>query len=219
MRFQTKNESIYETLKDEIYKNKYEFGERLEMNRLAKRFECSEIPVREALKKLSVEGLIEFKAYIGATVSTVSFKQITEIFQLRTVLESFATELATSNLTENDLKYLKDILDKSKEAFENLDFTEFEKLNIDFHMEIYKKSENELLLEKIKELWNNSARYPSVFEQNSEHIAQSIKEHDKIYEALLNRDANSARKYTIEHKERAGNEILKIKTKKETKKE
>ncbi|MFO1445598.1 GntR family transcriptional regulator [Bacillus sp. Bva_UNVM-123] len=78
---------IYQTLKQKIYDGKYKPGEKLVIARLAKDFECSDIPVREALNLLESEKLILFKPHIGAIVSPLSLEEIKEIFGVRVILE------------------------------------------------------------------------------------------------------------------------------------
>jgi DNA-binding GntR family transcriptional regulator len=208
--YRTKKEMIYQILKEEILSGKYEPGEKLVISRLAERFKSSEIPVREAISQLDSDSLIEFKPHVGAVVSTLSPKDIQEIFELRVELEGLATRLAAEELTQENINELRNIIDASRDAFEEKDYARFEKLNVDFHMGIYTNCSNKLLLKTIEELWSNTKRYPSLFKQNDEHITQSIQEHEDIFNALVNKDGMLAENYMIKHKTRAGKEILRI---------
>ncbi|WP_174732379.1 GntR family transcriptional regulator [Mesobacillus harenae] len=201
---------IYQTLKDEILNGQYKFGEKLVISRLAIRFESSEIPVREAISQLESDKLIQFKPHVGAVVSTLSSKDIQEIFELRVELEGLSTRLAVEALTEQHLAELRVILDKSIKAYEEKEYALYETLNIEFHNKIYSACNNQLLISTIDELWSNTKRYPSVFKNNDGHIQASIEEHEEIYEALLNRDSMLAENYMIKHKTRAGREILRL---------
>ncbi|MBG9657930.1 GntR family transcriptional regulator [Cytobacillus firmus] len=208
--YRTKKEMIYQTLKEEILSGQYEFGEKLVISRLAVRFQSSEIPVREAISQLDSEKLIEFKPHVGAVVSTLSSKDIQEIFELRVELEGLATRFAVEGITESLLAELREILDESIDAFNEKDYAHFETLNVKFHKKIYSACNNQLLIRTIDELWANTKRYPSLFKGNDEHIQASIEEHEEIYQALLKKDSMLAESYMIKHKTRAGREILRL---------
>jgi len=208
--YRTKRETIYETLKQEIYEGKYKFGEKLIISRLAKRFESSEIPVREAINQLSSEGLVDIEPHVGAVVSPLSSKDIQNIFDMRIVLEALATRLATEHLTPEDFQGIRTIMDQSIEAFQQKDYGLITNLNFQFHMHIYSKCDNELLVKTIRDLWMNTNRYPSLFERNDEHIRLSLEEHEAIYKALLDRDGVLAETITLKHKARAYREILRL---------
>lgn len=209
-RYQTKKEIIYETLKKEIYEGKYQFEEKLVISRIAKRFYSSESPVREAMNKLNSENLVEFKPHVGAVVSTLSIDDIKDIFELRIELEGLATRLATNYLGDKDLDEIRNILDESYKALEKKDYELFEKLNVKFHMKIYKSCQNQLLIKTIQDLWKNTDRYPSLFNQNDDHNKLSIQEHEEIYVALIQRNSVIAERKILKHKARAGKEILRI---------
>ncbi|AOV07486.1 FCD domain-containing protein [Sporosarcina ureilytica] len=99
------------------------------------------------------------------------------------------------------MKHIQKIINESKEAFQQQEYETFEKLNIDFHIGIYNKCNNKLLINTIEDLWSNSNHYPSVYKSNDEHIQQSISEHDEICEALLKKDSLLAESLIFKHKE------------------
>ncbi|KGR90149.1 hypothetical protein CD30_12905 [Ureibacillus massiliensis 4400831 = CIP 108448 = CCUG 49529] len=208
--YRTKKDIIYETLKKEIYEGFYEFNEKLVITHIAKRFSSSEIPVREAYNQLKSDGLIEFKPHIGAVVSSLSKEDIKNIFELRIELEGLATRLAVDHLNESDLEELHEIIGESNNAIEQDNYSLYEQKNIEFHMKIYNKCKNPLLVKTIKDLWNNTNRYPSVFKSNMEHVKISLQEHEDIYHALVQKNSVIAEEKMLKHKARAGREILRI---------
>ncbi|PLT35180.1 GntR family transcriptional regulator [Bacillus sp. V5-8f] len=211
MKYKTKKELIYQQLREEILSGQYDFREKLVISRLAKRFECSEIPVREAMNLLESDGLIEIKPHVGAMVSTLSAKDIQEIFELRVELEGLATRFAVDQLTEDHLDDLRRILNESIKAYKEKNHVHFAELNFEFHMKIYAVCDNKLLIKMIKDLWSHTKRYPSIFRENDTHIQQSIKEHEEILAALEKRDSMLAENSMIKHKARAGKETLRVK--------
>lgn len=208
--FLTKKEAIYNTLKQRIYNEDYKFGEKLVISKLAKEFGSSEIPIREALNQLEADSLIDIKPHVGARIKTLSSKEIKNIFDVRTELESLATKLAAEHLKAEDFKELRDIIDNSKSVYLDHDYEKYRALNFDFHMKIYKRCENEYLLNLIKDLWMNSSRYPMVFDKNDTFIEESLQEHEDIYQALKNRDGEKAKQITSKHKTRAAKEIIRL---------
>ena len=208
--YSTKKDIVYHELKKMIHEGKYEFGEKLVISHLAKHFGTSEIPVREALNQLEADKLIKFTPHVGAVVSTLSAKDIQEIFEIRIELEALAARLATEKIDEATLTKLRDIVAASETHLANSDFKEIERLNMDFHLAIYEKSDNQLLIDMIKDLWNNTKRYPSLFSDNQAHAVQSIKEHKFIIDALELKDPILVENTMVKHKANAGKEILRI---------
>lgn len=206
----TKKDLIYRDLKEGILNGKYEFGDKLVISRLAKEYSVSEIPVREALNLLNSDNLIEFKPHVGAIVSTISSEDIKDIFEMRIELEGLATRLATEHLDMSTLNVLENNITKSRLALQKKNYDLYEQLNMDFHLEIYKNCGNKLLYSTIVNLWNNTKRYPSLFNNNATHITSSIDEHEHLLNALKNNDAIRAENWMVSHKSRAGEEILRV---------
>lgn len=105
-RYGTAQEYVLETLRRAILDGVLPPGTRLRQEDLAATFETSRIPVREALRVLEYEGLVESEPHRGFTVTSLDADQIEEIYDLRIVLESHAVRLAISLLTEADLEEL-----------------------------------------------------------------------------------------------------------------
>lgn len=210
MKSKTKKEYIYEELQKEIYEGEYKFNDKLVIDQIAKKFKSSIIPVREAMNMLESDGLIEIKPHVGAIVKPLSEKDLQNIFQIRIELEGLATRLSIENLKEEHMDNLRMILDASVAAFAREEYKRFEQLNIKFHQAIYEKCENEMLVQMIDDLWKNNNRYPSLFIKNHAYIESSIQEHEEIFKALVDRDGKRAEELMIQHKVRAGKEIISI---------
>lgn len=207
--YSTKKEIIYNELKNEIIEGKYEFGEKLVISHLAKRFSTSEIPVREAINQLNSDKLIEFKSHVGAVVSTLTLKDIQEIFEIRIELEGLASRFATENVDEATIEKLYTIIEESKRHLDKNDYKRIEKLNMEFHFVIYELSNNQLLITMIRDLWNNTKRYPSLFSNNYAYTSNSIREHELIVDALAAKDPKVVEDILVKHKEKAAEEVMK----------
>lgn len=210
MKYITKKEWIYNTLSEEILTGVLEADEKLNISSLAKRFKVSEIPIREALNMLNSKDLIEFKPHVGATVISLSIRDIQELFEIRIELEGLATRLAAKSIGQDDINELKKLIDESLRNNKEEDKDTFEKLNYDFHMKIYERCNNERLFNMIKDLWATTKRYHPTFKHNETHINQSIDDHTKIKNALERGDGLLAKRIMLQHKARVLEEVIRI---------
>jgi len=210
MRHITKKEMIYNVLEEEILSGILHSGEKLNISRLAKRFEVSEIPIREALSMLESRDLIEFKPHIGATVISLSIRDVQELFEIRIELEGLATRLAADEMSLEDIRELEELINLSAENNEEEHHHRFEEINYDFHMKIYEKCNNTRLFNMIKDLWMTTKRYHPKINHSIPHINDSIKEHTNIKEALERGDGVLAKKYMLQHKARILKEVIRI---------
>lgn len=203
MKSNTKKAKAYRCLKERILKGELPPGEKLVLRKLAVEYECSEIPVREALAQLSAEGYVSLNPHSGAVVASMSPAEVSNLFDIRVALESLATELAVHNIEKSDIAEIESIVSLSKSAFNQKSYRLFKDLNYKFHMYIYQKSHNDTLVKMIDDLWENASRYRSAFENNDAHIAESILEHDAIMQAISLGESHLAGALMKMHKKRA----------------
>src|SRR2546429_8814054 len=109
--YRTKTEMVYEKLKEEIITGLLDQGEKIVAREVARQMGVSDIPVREALKKLESEGLVENIPHVGSSVSTTNLKTAREIFAVRLELESYAARLAAKNANASQIDELQKIVD------------------------------------------------------------------------------------------------------------
>ncbi len=141
--------TVYNAIKQRIISGDLQGGVALKQNEVAEEFGISKIPVREALRQLEMENLVEFRPRRGAVVAILSARDIHDILDIRIALECRAIELAIPNMTENDFLTAAGILDKySREV----DAQQWATLNIRFHNCLYAPSANHHLLNSICEL-------------------------------------------------------------------
>ena len=198
--FRTKSDIIYRELKSDIVSGKYKPRQRIITSEVAKRFGFSESPVREALKRLESEGLIQNTPHVGAIVTSFDMEDVEKIYQVRTTLEGLATRMAAQNTEENDLKLLEKIIAKMEKAVRDKQYEKLGLLNKEFHSIIYSACGNEYLYKIIFELWDLSSRTPGVFALVPERAHRSLLEHKEIFNALKKRDGILAEKLIIEQK-------------------
>lgn len=192
--FKTKNEVVYEALRDDILNGKLKPGEKIVISSLAKTFGISGIPIREAIKKLESEGLLEVTPHVGTKVTKIEGDDFIGIHLIRVELESLATRLATPLLQQGDLDFLENNIQAMKTALKQKDYGRLPFLNREFHMRIYKAVPYPYLFKLIVTLYEKVHRFQSVFVLVPARGAVSIEEHRKILEAIKKKDATLAGK-------------------------
>jgi len=155
-RYQTANSFVADVLREAIVAGILEAGTPLRQDELATALGMSRIPVREALRQLEAEGLIDFVAHKGATVARLTLDEITELAEMRIALESLALRLSVPKLLESDLRDSKTILD---EVEHEQDLARSCELHLRFHLGLYVRANRRRLLAAIESLYVRSERY------------------------------------------------------------
>lgn len=169
----TKFRYVYESLRDEIMEGELRPGERLVFNSLAKRFGVSPIPVREAVRQLESEGLVELLPHTKVTVKVFPVEQGIWVFELRAVLEPLALQQATPFVCHDLLDRLEALLDRLAGWAEPSGFENFVAGYVEFHARLFELTPNRRLIELIEELQAVSRRFHRIYRcrdvlQNSE---------------------------------------------------
>ncbi|TNC06709.1 GntR family transcriptional regulator [Methylobacterium terricola] len=181
-------------------------GEPIRQDEIGSLFNVSKIPVREALKRLEAEGLVEFRRNRGVFVTQLSEPEIGQIFEVRAVLESAAIQrsvplMTASSLAEAASRY---------ERFLNDDDTlKWSALNWDFHSSLYEDAGRPFLLQQIRAVHDRIERYLRVQLTLADGKAKSDGEHLAILNACRNGDASLAAALTYTHIMGAGESLLK----------
>jgi DNA-binding GntR family transcriptional regulator len=202
--YKTIPDVIAEALKKEILAGELVGGKQLKQEKIAKRYNVSMTPVREALKKLESQGFVKFYPNKGAIVSKLSEDEAKELFEIRLLLERGALEFAIDNLTDEDIEQARLILmemDK-KESSEKIS-----ELNWEFHCILYKPCQRENLLELMKNVHLKAERYMKIYLINMNYHSTSQAEHYELLEACKNKDKKLACEILKKHMETAS-EIL-----------
>jgi DNA-binding GntR family transcriptional regulator len=137
-------------LKERILNGQYVPGERLVELQLAEELGTSQGPVREALRDLEALGLVESQSYKGTRVREITEREIDDSYQVRSVLEQLAAELAAANL-KNDTAMIEKQLEAFTQAAKKRDVKKYSQHDMEFHRIIVEAANNQLL----SELWNS----------------------------------------------------------------
>jgi DNA-binding GntR family transcriptional regulator len=158
----TKQQFVYETLRDAILRCEYEPGERLNIGALAKRFGVSIVPIREALRLLESEGFILNVAHVGATIAPVSRQSILEIYTILEGLESVSTRAAVQLVRPEQFTELEALIAGMDGALAHGQADEWIDLNSGFHLAIGRIAAMPLLdqmLQRVLAEWARVSRH------------------------------------------------------------
>ncbi|KPC97588.1 HTH-type transcriptional regulator McbR [Geobacillus sp. BCO2] len=180
-----KTQLAYEYILSRIENGVYGPGYRVVIDQIARELGLSSIPVREAIRQLEAEGLVEFKPYAGAVVSNINEKEYIETLSVLAVLEGYATALGSSHLTKEAIDRLEQVNERMERALEELELERFSELNYEFHSLIYAHCGNAYLEEQIKQIWQRMKRIRVYgFTLIPQRAKASIEEHREIIRLL-----------------------------------
>lgn len=142
-----------------IAEGEYPSGTRLSPSALAKEFQVSHIPVREALSSLAAKGFIDYRQARGFFTRDLSFDELDDIYTWRTVLETEALRLAMPKITEDDLAEMRGILEEESHKLSAADRLEYLELNRRFHFVAFNRVGSPVLLHLLGYLWDITKPY------------------------------------------------------------
>ncbi len=200
----TLSEQVTNYLRREIITGILPGGSALKQDELAKRYGVSISSLREALKNLEGEELIEFTANRGAAVTRLSARDAEEIFELRCLLETNALGASIDALTENDFFLLEGMLDEEEFCCEPQRYND---LNLAFHAKLYAHCPNQRQLEYIARLHRNINRYMVLYLNEMAQKEKSQLEHRQLLEACRQKNKTAARQILKKHVQNAGKEL------------
>lgn len=196
-------ELVLEAIREAIKNGALKPRERLMEIQLAEELGVSRTPIREALRKLELEGFIVMVPRKGAYVADISFKDIADVFEIRTALEGLAASLAAERITDEELEEMERLLVEKAEAITRQDFNLLVAVDTKFHETIYTASRNQRLSTIINNLREQIQRYRATSLSFPGRMQQSLQEHRSIVEAIQSRDSQVARQVVQEHIENA----------------
>lgn len=195
-----KSQAIYRALRERILANDIEPGSRLVVRDVANQYDSSDIPVREALRMLERDGLVETVPYAGARVTSLSAKEVEETYFIRSHLESIATGLAAQRITDEELAELDVLMGRMDEAVAAGDGPAFSELNQEFHRTIVGCCGNDMLRDLTMDIWQRHSGFQRVFRKVPQRPATSQREHVGIMAALRAHDTDEAARLALLHK-------------------
>ncbi|HHY78113.1 MAG TPA: GntR family transcriptional regulator [Clostridiales bacterium] len=198
MEYFTRNQ-IYEKLRQDILDEKYERGQSLVEQKLAKEFGVSRTPIREVLRQLELDGLVESIPNRGVFVVGITKEDINHIYAIRERMEGLAALWAAEKISSDELKQLEEIYSLMEFYTEKGDADQVAKLNTQFHEVIFTAASSKYLKIILKNLqvYIQWARHSSL--KVPGRLQAALEEHKAILEAFKNRDGALAEKLIMEH--------------------
>lgn len=195
----TLTDKVYESLREDILTNRLPPGTSLQEATIARALDVSRGPVREALRKLASEGLVNLEPRRGASVSSLTKEEFLDAYRVREALEVLAIELATPRLEQADIERLTSLHQGMRQAAEEEDVDQFFRNNSEFHALFVDRSGNLILQDMFYPLIDQMRRYRLRSMNLRGGLMRSCDEHATIIEAVREEDAERAANLLREH--------------------
>ena len=207
--YKSKVDIVYEFLMDKIAKGAYKEDGRLVISQIAKQNNVSDIPVREAIRRLESEGYVKINANQSVLVREFSDEFIDEIFHIKGVLEGYAARLSVDYLTESDIEKMRAKNQLMRKAGEEGNYAKFSQINMQFHLDMYKSTPYHELYSTIQDLWKKWHITRWVFSLAPDRMENSFLEHEEILRLVEEKRYDQVELYVREHKFKAGQAFTK----------
>ena len=171
---------VFHTLRQAIFKGELKPGERLMEIQLANKLGVSRTPIREAIRKLELEGLVVMIPRKGAEVAEITEKNLRDVLEVRRALEELSVQLACERITPELLRELEKAAEEFRKVLKGKDITEIAEADVRFHDVIYKAADNDRLTQLLSNLGEQMYRYRVEYLKNPEVFGQLLKEHEEI---------------------------------------
>jgi DNA-binding GntR family transcriptional regulator len=186
-------------IEEEILTSRLKPGDKLDENRLAEKFGTSRTPVREALRQLSSNGLVELRPHKGAIVAKMGVRELAELFEVMAELEGACGKLAAKSCLRSDLEAIIAAQEKCRRAADTGDAAAYQSGNEAFHECIYRASHNGCLLKLTLSIRNRVAPYRRWLVHARCRLKEAAQDHERIAHAIENRLANEADRLLQQH--------------------
>ena len=201
---------VFNTLRKAILKGELKPGERLMEIALAERLGVSRTPVREAMRKLELEGLVVMIPRRGAQVANITEKDLNDVLEVRIALENLSIENACMRMTEEQLEELWNAAKNFEATMAEGNLVKLAEADVAFHEVIYKSSDNRRLNQVLNNLREQIYRYRVEYLKDDGIYPRLIEEHQKMYDALKAKDQELAVSYVEKHLHNQAEAVKKI---------
>ena len=190
---------VFNTLRRAILKGELKPGERLMEITLADKLGVSRTPIREAIRKLELEGLVVMAPRKGAKVASITERDLNDVLEVRKGMEDLAISLACKRITGEELEKLETIEQSFQKLIESGNLTELAEMDVKFHDTIYQATNNQRLVQLLNNLREQMYRYRMEYLKDIAVRRTLAEEHKAICRALRERDEQQAEEYVSIH--------------------
>jgi len=189
---------VFNILREEILNGKYKDNEELKEVAIGNELGVSRTPVREALRQLELEGLVQIIPNKGAYVTGITPKDVKDIYMIRTSLEGMCARLACDNITPEQLEELEENVYLASFHSSKGHTDQLTELDNRFHHILYEACDSKMLQNLLEDFHHYVIRLRKITLSTSRGV-ESNKEHKAIMEAIKNKDPDRAEQLAIEH--------------------
>lgn len=200
---------VFNTLRQAILKGELKPGERLMEIALAQKLGVSRTPIREAMRKLELEGLVVMIPRRGAQVANITEKDLNDVLEVRIALENMATEKACTRMTEEEMGKLWLAAKEFERMISDGNLVRLAEADVAFHEIIYRASDNKRLNQVLNNLREQMYRYRVEYLKEEETRNLLVKEHEELTRAIRARDVAKAQEISFQHLENQRKAIIK----------
>ncbi len=197
---------VFNTLRKAILTGQLKPGERLMEVHLANKLGVSRTPIREAIRKLELEGLVIMIPRRGAEVAQITEKSLKDVLEVRRALDALSVELACERITEEEIEALGKACEEFASATKGTDTSVIAKADVKVHDIIVQATGNQRLLQLVNNLAEQMYRYRFVYLKDASQHEKLIAEHKEIYDSIAERNkerAAAAAKLHIDNQEKS----------------
>ena len=190
---------VFQKIREEILSGVYQDGEELREVTLGEKLGVSRTPVREALRQLELEGLVNMVPRKGAEVADITEKSLRDVLEVRKALEELSVQLACEKITEEEIEELKRVAERFKDTLNDQDVTKIAEADVAFHDVIYTATDNQKLILLLNNLREQMYRYRVEYLKKEEAYPQLIAEHEELIDNISKRNKEEATRIMCEH--------------------
>jgi len=200
---------VFNKIREDILEGRYKSGDAIKETVVSNELGVSRTPVREAIRQLELEGLVNIIPNKGAIVSGVSSQDIRDIYTIRSQIEGLAAKWATKKISDENIMKLEEILELSEFYTEKHNIEQLKIADSNFHELIYEASDSKVLKHLLSDFHHHiqKARFLSI--RTPGRAQKALNEHKAILEAIKNKDENLAEELMNNHVKNAGENVLK----------
>ena len=190
---------VINTLRQAILRGELKPGERLMEIQLANKLGVSRTPIREAIRKLELEGLVLMIPRKGAEVAEITEKSLRDVLEVRRALEELAVQLACEKITKEEIRELERVAKEFQQVVNSSDITEIAEVDVCFHDIIYTATDNQKLIQLLNNLREQMYRYRVEYLKRDGVFPQLIAEHEAIIRHIENNEKEKATEVMCRH--------------------
>jgi DNA-binding GntR family transcriptional regulator len=190
---------VFTQIENDILNGRYEPGESLIEKKLSDELGVSRTPVREAIRQLELEGLVQSIPNKGAIVKGISAKDIEDIYTIRMMIEGLAARWAAEKITDEELEELKEAFDLEEFYTKKNDTTHLLKFDSRFHEVIFKASKSKPLMQTLSMFHHYVQRARNASLESHERASEALEEHRAILQAIIEKNPEKAEQLTTQH--------------------